>query len=96
MHQEQYRDTLEFSHLLYAGTPRELEFRATTLSEALRWQDTLRAKLIELMGGFPQKPCDLQPQVLASTSFGPISVKRCSFRAVHLCRSLAIYSFRRV
>ncbi len=69
MHQEQYRDTLEFSHLLYAGTPRELEFRATTLSEALRWQDTLRAKLIELMGGFPQKPCDLQPQVLASDEF---------------------------
>lgn len=69
MHHEQYRDTLAFSHLLYADTPRQLEFQATNVAEAEQWQAALRNKLIELIGGFPQEPCDLQPQVLESHEF---------------------------
>jgi dienelactone hydrolase len=34
--------------------PLRLTFRATTEPDALRWQDDLRAKLADLLGGFPQ------------------------------------------
>ncbi len=42
MSSEQYLDTLDFSHQLYAEIPRELEFRATTVAEAEEWQRVLR------------------------------------------------------
>ena len=64
MHSGQYLDTLVYSHQLYDETPRELEFRATSQSEAEEWQLVLREKLIELMGGFPTTRCDLQPRAL--------------------------------
>ena len=55
MHHEQERDTLAFSHQLYADTPRQLAFQAATVAEAEVWQRELRAKLIELVGGFPPR-----------------------------------------
>ncbi len=69
MHHEQERDTLAFSHQLYADTPRQLAFQATTLAEARAWQAQLRAKLIELVGGFPQEACALEPEVLEIVEF---------------------------
>ena len=42
MHNQQYLDTLTFSHQLYDEIPRELEFRATTVAEAEAWQCVLR------------------------------------------------------
>lgn len=69
MHHEQERDTLAFSHQLYADTARQLAFQATTAAEAEAWQHELRAKLIELVGGVPQETCDLQPEVLESHEF---------------------------
>ena len=63
---EQERDTLAFSHRLYAETPRQLAFQATSLTEAEVWQRELRAKLTELVGGFPEAPCDLHAEVLAT------------------------------
>ena len=69
MHHEQERDTLAFSHQLYADTPRQLAFQAATVAEAEAWQRELRAKLIELVGGFPQEPCDLEPEVLETHEF---------------------------
>ena len=69
MHHEQERDTLAFSHQLYADTARQLAFQATTAAEAEAWQHELRAKLIELVGGAPQETCDLQPEVLESHEF---------------------------
>ena len=54
MYHEQERDTLAFSHQLYAETPRQLAFQATSITEAEVWQRELRAKLTELVGGFPQ------------------------------------------
>ena len=69
MYHEQERDTLAFSHQLYTDTPRQLAFQATTLTEAEAWQQELRAKLIELVGGFPMEACDLEPEVLESHEF---------------------------
>ena len=69
MHNQQHLDTLAFSHHLYDETPRELEFRATSLSEAEAWQHVLREKLIELMGGFPSTKCELQPETLETQEF---------------------------
>ncbi|MCE2413937.1 acetylxylan esterase [Candidatus Poribacteria bacterium] len=69
MYYEQARDTLAFSHQLYAETPRQLAFQATSIAEAEVWQRELRTKLIELVGGFPPEPCALQPQVLDSCEF---------------------------
>ena len=81
MHHEQYRDTLAFSKLLYADTPRQLEFRATTVAEAAQWQATLRDKLIELIGEFPHESCDLHPQVLESHEFPNYIRKTVQFRS---------------
>lgn len=69
MNHEQHLDTLTFSHALYDETPRQFAFQATTRGEAERWQEALRCKLTELVGGFPQQSCILHPQVLASHEF---------------------------
>ncbi|MDE0397609.1 MAG: prolyl oligopeptidase family serine peptidase [Candidatus Poribacteria bacterium] len=69
MHHEQERDTLAFTHQLYAETPRQLAFQATTVAEAEAWQVELRAKLSELVGGFPQEKCDLQSEVMETREF---------------------------
>ncbi len=69
MYHEHERDTLAFSHQLYTNTPRHLAFQATTLTEAKAWQHELRAKLIELVGGFPEESCDLESEVLESHEF---------------------------
>lgn len=61
-------DSLEYSLERYATQSPALAFQARTLAEAQRWQKTLRAKLTELVGGFPE-PCPLEVRE------GP--VKRC-------------------
>jgi dienelactone hydrolase len=48
----------------YARTSRQLAFRAQTPDDFRAWRDALRAKLIELLGGFPTERCDLAPRVV--------------------------------
>jgi dienelactone hydrolase len=60
---------LEFRSLLglwreYAAIERSLAFKAGSLTEAQAWQPRLREKLIDLLGGFPAKACDLSPRIL--------------------------------
>ncbi len=74
MHTKQKRDTLAFSHQLYDETSRQLAFQATTVAEAEAWQQELRAKLVELVGGFPKKRCDLRQEVLDSREF-PVYIR---------------------
>ncbi len=69
MHHEPERDTLAFSHQLYADTPQQLAFQATSKAEGEVWQRELRAKLIELVGGFPHEACDLEAEVLETHEF---------------------------
>ncbi|MCH8295582.1 acetylxylan esterase [Candidatus Poribacteria bacterium] len=66
---EDYLDTLTFSHELYDQTPRAMAFQASTKTVAEDWQVKLRAKLIELLGGFPSEKCDLHPRVVETTEF---------------------------
>ncbi len=81
MHHEHERDTLAFTHQLYAETPRQLAFQATTVAEAEAWQHKLRATLTELVGGFPQEKCDLQPEVLESREFTDYTRETVQFRS---------------
>jgi dienelactone hydrolase len=62
-------DPVVFAHDLYAAAPRRLRFEAQTRADAEAWQKALRAKLIELVGGFPQTRAPLRPKVLATRTF---------------------------
>ncbi len=66
---QDYLDTLAFSHNLYDQAPRTMAFQASTKVEAERWQRDLRAKLVELLGGFPDEKCDLLPRVVETKEF---------------------------
>ena len=48
----------------YEETPRRLAFAASTVAEAETWQDELAVALTQLLGGFPQERCDLDPNVI--------------------------------
>ena len=69
MNTDKFLDTLEFSHQLYDETPHQLEFKATNLQEAESWQDNLRTKLTELIGGFPSSVCNLQSEIVELNEF---------------------------
>jgi dienelactone hydrolase len=51
---------------LYDAAPRRLRFEARTRREGEQWQKALRAKLVELLGGFPAERGALRPLVLES------------------------------
>src|SRR5262245_63373583 len=51
-------DPVPFTRDLYAAAPRRLRFQATTRGQAEAWQQQLRSRLIDLVGGFPR---DRQP-----------------------------------
>ena len=49
--------------------PRRLRFQARTRGEAEKWQQQLRVKLTELVGGFPSQRQPLRPVVLETRAF---------------------------
>jgi dienelactone hydrolase len=57
-------DTVAWARKRYSEAPLQMTFRATSRSEARRWQERLRPKLTELVGGFPHKRGDLASQTL--------------------------------
>lgn len=56
-------DPVRWTQERYQSAPLRLTFRATDRADAEAWQHTLRAKLTELIGGFPERIA-LQPQTL--------------------------------
>ena len=66
---QDYLDTLAFSHAMYDHASRTMAFQASTSTDAERWQRDLRAKLVELLGGFPNDRCELFPRVAATKEF---------------------------
>jgi dienelactone hydrolase len=62
-------DPVVFGRDLFAAAPRRLRFQARTRSEAEAWQLQLRAKLTELVGGFPAERLPLRPAVIETRSF---------------------------
>src|SRR5687767_2672306 len=62
-------DPVAFTRELYATAPRRLRFQARTRGDAERWQHALRAKVTELIGGFPPARRLLRPVVLETRRF---------------------------
>jgi len=62
-------DPVAYTHDLFAAAPRQLRFLARTRGEAEAWQKTLRAKLTELIGGFPAARSPLRPVTLETRRF---------------------------
>jgi len=56
--------TLQYLNGVYEKLRPSMGFRAETREEWREWRDKLRAKLVELLGGFPQEKCPLNPEVL--------------------------------
>jgi len=62
-------DPVAFARDQYAAALRQLRFKATTPAQALAWQKRLKAKLIELLGGFPVSRSPLAPVTLETRTF---------------------------
>src|SRR5579864_5132081 len=62
-------DPVIFSRHLYESAPLKMTFRAQNRKQAEAWQKQLRAKLIELVGGFPAKRGALNAQTLEVREF---------------------------
>ena len=62
-------DPVAYSVGLFDEAPRRLQFQARTRSEAEAWQKALRAKLSELLGGFPSGREALAPITLETREF---------------------------
>jgi dienelactone hydrolase len=57
-------DPVRWTISRHDAAPLKLTFRASSRREAEAWQKELRAKVIELLGGFPQQRLPLRPQRL--------------------------------
>ena len=57
-------DSLQFSLRAYESIKPSMGFSANKEAAARAWQKRLRAKLNELLGGFPSSRCALEPRIL--------------------------------
>ena len=62
-------DPVAHSLRLYGSAPLRMTFRASTRKQAEDWQRKLRAKVEELLGGFPAARGDLKPRTLEVREF---------------------------
>ena len=62
-------DPVAYTRALYDSAPRRLRFQARTRGDAERWQQALRAKVTDLIGGFPSERQPLRPAVLDTRKF---------------------------
>jgi hypothetical protein len=62
-------DSLVWSRKLWEQAPRKLRFSATSKRGAMNWQKRLRAKVIELLGGFPRTRTPLNAKTLEVREF---------------------------
>jgi alpha/beta hydrolase family protein len=62
-------DPVAYTRDRYGAAPRRLRFQARTRAQAEAWQKTLRAKLTELVGGFPSEHQPLRPVTLETRVF---------------------------
>ena len=66
---DRHFDPVVYLRDLYAAAPRRLRFSARSRAEAEEWQKTLRAKVTELIGGFPAQRHPLRPATLETRTF---------------------------
>ncbi|MEX2260992.1 MAG: alpha/beta hydrolase family protein [Bryobacteraceae bacterium] len=62
-------DPVIYSRALYESAPLRLAFQAKNRRQAEAWQKKLRAKTVELLGGFPSTRTPLAPQTLEVREF---------------------------
>ena len=62
-------DPVAYTLDLYAEAPRRLRFQTRSRGQAEEWQKTLRAKLTDLVGGFPSERRPLRPVTLDTRTF---------------------------
>ncbi|MDQ2947437.1 MAG: alpha/beta hydrolase family protein, partial [Acidobacteriota bacterium] len=65
----------------YKSAPLRLSFRAKNQREALAWQKQLRAKITELLGGFPETRSPLNAKTLEVTDFPTYRRERFTFES---------------
>ncbi len=62
-------DPVDWTRKRHAQAPLRLTFRATSRKEAEAWQKKLRAKVIELLGGFPDRGPAPKAEILETREF---------------------------
>jgi dienelactone hydrolase len=62
-------DPVAYTRERYAAAPRQLRFTAATRAEAESWQQALRAKVTELIGGLPSERQRPRPVTLETRTF---------------------------
>jgi len=62
-------DPIAWGRKLHESAPLRLTFKAQNRRQAEEWQKKLRAKIVELVGGFPEKHAPLEPQTLEVREF---------------------------
>jgi dienelactone hydrolase len=62
-------DPVRYSRTLYDAAPLRMTFSAKTAKQAAEWQKRLRAKVVELIGGFPAKRVPLEAVTLEVREF---------------------------
>ncbi len=62
-------DSLAWTHKRYQEMPLKMTFQAGTAEQAAQWQQQLRAKVTELIGGFPRQRAALNAETLEVRDF---------------------------
>lgn len=64
-----------FKHLYDRVTPSE-RFQASSIEECVNWNERLRTRFVELLGGYPAKIPELGPVVIESVDCGTYTRER--------------------
>ena len=72
-------DPVAYTRDRYSAAPRRLRFQARTRVQAEEWQKTLRAKITELVGGFPSDHQPLRPVTLEVRQFAGYRREKIAF-----------------
>jgi dienelactone hydrolase len=73
-------DPVEWTRERYQSAPLRLTFRATNRADAEAWQQELRAKVIDLLGGFPERT-PLRPETLEVRQYAGYRRERIAFHS---------------
>jgi len=74
-------DPVAFSKKLYDAAPLRMTYKPSSRKQAELWQKRLRAKLTELLGGFPAQSVPLRPQTLEVRDFPGYKREKCVFES---------------
>ncbi len=73
-------DSEQYTDFRIAKTQPAMSFQAENQQEALRWQKRMRRRLIDLLGGFPEK-CALQPEIVERKEFDRYTREKVYFQS---------------